>query len=478
MKFTTPIVFALVTTLISPVIAAPIDKRAVVYVTLTETADSAPATTQAGAGLFRLAQDDTTAAAATTAAAVTTAAAAVAAATTAAAATTSSSGGFLSSLGSLFGGLFGSGSSTTSAAPAVAATTQAAATQAATTAAAATTSSSGGIADSIENFLNGLFKQSSSSSTPTYSTAGSASGIGSIATSILGSGSSSTTSTSSSSSTGGSSGGNTEVEKYSEKARGITYSPYTKGGSCKSASEVADDMDLLSNYGIIRLYGVDCSGVENVLAAINSNQKVFLGVYNVDDYNLNQDLTTMKTAVEGHSRGWSAVHTVAIGNELVNAGTCTPAQIVSGVKYARSWFKQNASSYSGYIVSVDTLVAVVSNPTLCDVSDYLAVNSHPFWDGGVDPSDSGPWLQQQISNLEGACGSSKTIFITETGWPTQGSTFGKCVPSVSNQLAAIKSIANTLADQVLMFTTYNDYWKDGGSYGVEKYWGIYGDPEV
>ena len=129
-------------------------------------------------------------------------------------------------------------------------------------------------------------------------------------------------------------------------------------------------------------------------------------------------------------------------------------------------------------MTVDTLVAVVANPALCDVSDYLAVNSHPYWDGGVQPSNSGPWLQNQISNLKNACGNSKSILITETGWPTEGSNYGQCQPSVSNQLAAIKSINSVLADQVFMFTTFNDYWKDGGAYGVEKYWGIYGDPNA
>ncbi|GMG56393.1 unnamed protein product [Ambrosiozyma monospora] len=64
--------------------------------------------------------------------------------------------------------------------------------------------------------------------------------------------------------------------------------------------------------------------------------------------------------------------------------------------------------------------------------------------------------------------------ITETGWPTQGENDGTCVPSKANQLAAIQSIIEAgLADQVFMFTTYNDPWKDAGAYGVEQYWGIY-----
>lgn len=276
-------------------------------------------------------------------------------------------------------------------------------------------------------------------------------------------------------SSGGSSGG-TDVESISEKSGGIAYSPYTKGGQCKSQLQVAHDMQVLSAYSIIRLYGVDCNGVDNTLASIGSNQKLFVGIYNIDSNSINTDLGTLKTAVEGSKRGWGAIDTVSIGNELVNFGKANPLQISSAIQTAKSWFKQNASSYSGSIVSVDTLVAVLNNPDLCDASDYLAVNSHPFWDGNVQPEDSGSFLQSQISQLKSTCNNNKKILITESGWPTQGDSYGSCVPSVANQLTAVKSIVNALGDDVLMFTTYNDYWKDGGSYGVEKYWGIYGDP--
>lgn len=269
-----------------------------------------------------------------------------------------------------------------------------------------------------------------------------------------------------------------EVEKYAAMGAGISYSPYTTKGECKSLQQVKNDMNTLSAFRIIRLYGVDCSGVENVLASMSSNQELFVGIYNIDDYNINQDLSILKKAVEGSSRGWPAVHTVSIGNELVNAGLANAGQIVNALKSARSWFKSNASEYSGAIVSVDTLVAVKNNPSLCDASDYIAVNCHPFWDGGVLPSDSGQWLQQQISELESICNNNKKIFITESGWPTQGDTFGNCVPSKSNQLAAVKSIGEALGEDVLMFTTFNDYWKNPGPSNVEQHWGIFGEPSA
>lgn len=264
--------------------------------------------------------------------------------------------------------------------------------------------------------------------------------------------------------------------QYAEGALGITYSPYQKNGACKTSSQVAYDIAKLSSYSIIRLYSTDCSGIENVLASITSSQKLFLGVWNIDTASVQGGLSDIQNAVSTSSRGWGAVDTISIGNELVNDGKATVADINAALGTARSWLKANAPQYTGPVVSVDTLVAVQNNPGLCTASDYIAVNCHPFFTGSIQPQDSGSWLKQQIANLRGVCGGSKPIIITETGWPTQGNSIGTCVPSKQNQQYALQSIMSTLGSQVFAFTMYNDYWKAPGPYGVEQYWGIFGDP--
>ena len=105
----------------------------------------------------------------------------------------------------------------------------------------------------------------------------------------------------------------------------------------------------------------------------------------------------------------------------------------------------------------------------------MCIRDSPYWDGNVAPSNCGPWLKQQIDNLSASCNNGKRVIVTETGWPTQGSTFGTCVPSKENQDVCIKSIIETLGSQTILFTTYNDYWKAAGAQGVEQFWGIFGD---
>ncbi|KAK9484018.1 glycoside hydrolase superfamily [Lipomyces starkeyi] len=248
-------------------------------------------------------------------------------------------------------------------------------------------------------------------------------------------------------------------------SKGIVYSPYNADGTCKSASQVASDVAEFESYSLIRLYGVDCAQVENVWAAISSSQKLFIGVYDVTQ--LDSAISTISSAAGTY--GWDQVYTVAIGNELVNSGAYAAAEVVGFVNTGRSLLR--AAGYEGPVVTVDTFVAVIANPSLCAASDYAAVNCHPFFDGGVVAADSGPFVQTQIGRVSAVC-PGQDVLITESGWPKQGQNNGVAVPSVPNQQAALASLLEYVADQLIEFTAFNDYWKSPGEFGVEQYWGI------
>jgi len=280
---------------------------------------------------------------------------------------------------------------------------------------------------------------------------------------------SSTSSSSESSGSGsgsGSGGGNSAAAKG---AKGITYSPYSSSGSCKDSSTIKSDIKKLSEFDIIRLYDTDCSGVENVLNAKSSSQKLFAGIYHINKIQDSVDI--LSKAIKNIDNGWDNIDTVSIGNELVNSGQAKPSDIKTAIDTARSSLK--SAGYSGKIVSVDTLVAVQNNDELCQYSDYIAVNSHPFWDGNTVASGSGDFLKTQIENIKKQCGGKKDVLITETGWPTKGDDYQKAIPSSENQKTALQSIVDKVGDQVILFTTYNDFWKQPGQYNVEQYWGIF-----
>lgn len=248
-------------------------------------------------------------------------------------------------------------------------------------------------------------------------------------------------------------------------AKGVVYSPYKLGG-CKSADEVKSDIAALSGFDVIRIYGVDCDQVPNVLAALGEGQKVFLGIYDVSQ--ISAGLSTINDAIASYT--WDIVHSISIGNELVNNGAATVDQIAGYVQSAKSILK--GYGYTGPVVSVDTFIAVINNPGLCAISDYVAVNAHAFFDGGITADGAGEWVLQQIQRVSSACGG-KNVLITESGWPSQGESNGVAVPSKENQEAAISSIKSTAGDDCILFTAFNDLWKAPGAFNAEQYWGIF-----
>lgn len=247
-------------------------------------------------------------------------------------------------------------------------------------------------------------------------------------------------------------------------AKGVVYSPYKVGG-CKTADEVKSDLAKLSGFEVIRLYGTDCDQISNVKAALAPGQKLFLGIFNMGS--LESDLQSLISAVNGD---WSVVHTVSIGNELVNNGAATVGQIADYLSRARPILSK--AGYTGPVVSVDTFIAVINNPGLCELSDYIACNAHAYFDGHIASQDAGKWTLEQIQRVWTACGGKKDVFIAETGWPHAGEPNGKAHASPADQSAALQSIKSAAGDSCILFTAFDDYWKAPGMYSIEQSFGF------
>ena len=194
---------------------------------------------------------------------------------------------------------------------------------------------------------------------------------------------------------------------------GVCYAPYRGDHNCKTASQISDDFSRLKgSYSLVRIYGTDCDQVPNVYQAAKSiGVKLFLGIWD-----LSQVQAEAQKIISGINGDWDIVHTVSVGNELVNNGQATVSQVVSAIQQARQILR--AAGYKGPVVTVDTFVAAEANPQLCDASDYCAVNAHAFFDSTISAPQAGKWLLNTVANLKSK--TSKNIVITESGWPTQG----------------------------------------------------------
>ncbi|KAI9830260.1 MAG: hypothetical protein M1819_005787 [Sarea resinae] len=246
---------------------------------------------------------------------------------------------------------------------------------------------------------------------------------------------------------------------------GITYSPYNSDGSCKSQDQVTADFEQITGYSSVRIYGTDCDQVSNVLAASQAkDMKLFTGVYDITQ--LESELNTIISACSG---SWSTVDTIGIGNELVNAGTASSADVVNAVNTARAILR--AAGYAGPVVTVDTFDALINNPELCLASDYAAANCHAFFASDVSASEAGAYVLSQAQQVSLACNRKHTV-ITESGWPKEGQTNGAAIPSVENQQAAIDSLRENFSSSLVLFNAFDDDWKQPGAFDAEQHWGM------
>ncbi|KAF2400103.1 glycoside hydrolase [Trichodelitschia bisporula] len=263
---------------------------------------------------------------------------------------------------------------------------------------------------------------------------------------------------------------------------GITWNGYkgtVENHSCKTADDTLSDFQKLVGYSRIRVYGTDCGQPENVInAARATGKKVFMGIFFLDS--VPAQIQTIVNAVQATGGSWDVFETISIGNEDVERGTPV-GTVIAAVQAARSQLR--AAGYQGPVVHVDTQSAILANPQLCgpDAGDFVAANIHPFFNPNIIAAASGWFVAQQVRALErcAAAHSRKRdvqrVVVTETGWPARGQNNGHAVPGRLHQVAAIMSIRKHLKSDVFLFSAFNSGWKEDtpGTFGAERFWGIY-----
>ncbi|KAK4499180.1 hypothetical protein PRZ48_009693 [Zasmidium cellare] len=272
---------------------------------------------------------------------------------------------------------------------------------------------------------------------------------------------------------GGSGNGGSSSPAPNGNKWAMTYTPYTSGGECKSASDVADDIAQIKAKGFttVRLYATDCSGVENVGSACNEHGvKMIMGIY-IDSAGLNKAREQIQQLVNwGQSNGWDKVEMVVAGNEAIFNGYCSASELAGFLGEVKSAFK--AAGYSGPVTTTEPLGTIQENAdAICGAVDVIAANIHPFFNGAISASGAGDFVKSQLELLSQACGGAKEAYNLETGWPSKGNSNGAAIPGSSEQKEAIDAIVASAGGKSAIFSYEDDSWKAPGDLGVEQFWG-------
>lgn len=254
----------------------------------------------------------------------------------------------------------------------------------------------------------------------------------------------------------------------------IVYSPYADDGSCKAPSEIQTDLNLISSKNIknIRVYGADCHTLDAVLPmasdlGIKVNQGFWISPAGVDSI----DDAVDDFLAYGEKNGFGVIDFITVGNEAINEKYCTVSELTSKIALVKA--KLKSAGYTGKITTSEPPISFINNPQLCTKSgiDFVGINPHSYFNTNLYASDAGDYVTSQQAATAEACGN-MDVLITETGYPSKGNVNGNNVPSPENQEIAIKSIIEKTGGQVTILTTYNDFWKHPGPYGIEQYFGV------
>ncbi|KAF5094153.1 hypothetical protein D0Z03_002170 [Geotrichum reessii] len=258
----------------------------------------------------------------------------------------------------------------------------------------------------------------------------------------------------------------------------LTYSPYNDDGTCKNFDQVYSDLSKIASFGInnIRVYGTDCGSISTIQPSalklgLKINQGFWIGSSNVDS--IDQSVNDLIQWVQKENGGdWNLFTTLTVGNEAIYSGFVDGNTLLGKIKSVKSILR--SAGWNGPVTTAEPPQSYIDFPNLCtdtDGIDYVGLNAHPYFDANTSPDQAGNFVLAQIGIAQNTC-NNRNIRITETGYPSAGNTNGKAIPTKENQATAIKSIMGALNNKAVLFTLYDDKWKNPGPYNVEQHFGL------
>ncbi|KAI9483021.1 MAG: glycoside hydrolase superfamily [Benjaminiella poitrasii] len=243
---------------------------------------------------------------------------------------------------------------------------------------------------------------------------------------------------------------------------GVTYTARNPDGSCQTTTEIMNAVKQMKSDGIssIRTYSQECNLLPNILKAIQTNgggMTVLAAVWIDGTSNDDVEITRLKTNLKSSS-DTSSIRGILVGNEVLFKNQMSSSQLIQKIKTVKA-------ISGGIPVGSAETDATYSNDLMA-ASDFIGVNIHPFF-AEVSVNDAYNNLVSRFNAFKSKAGGKK-VYITETGWPSEGSNDGSAQPSLANT----KTFATTISKSSLPY--YYFEWEDSAwkASGTESHFGL------
>ncbi|MCL4164845.1 UNVERIFIED_CONTAM: hypothetical protein GTU68_049729 [Idotea baltica] len=249
---------------------------------------------------------------------------------------------------------------------------------------------------------------------------------------------------------------------------GLCSSPYEEGqepGDRLSEAQIRRRLEIMKPYTKwIRSFS--CTEGNELIPKIakEMGMKTLVGAWLGDDLEINEN--EIEGLIELANQGY--VDVAAVGNEVMYRGDLSEEELIEHIYSVKRAIKNIPVGY------VDAYYEFADRPNITEACDIILANCYPFWEGC--DQDYSLLYMKDMYNRALRAGNGKKVIITETGWPSEGSSLQGAFPSEEN---AIKYFINSQKwskeedIDMFYFSSFDVSWKVGKEGDVGAYWGIW-----
>jgi len=258
------------------------------------------------------------------------------------------------------------------------------------------------------------------------------------------------------------------LETLQNGMHGLCFSMYEDG---QNPGDIITEEQVERRIQIIKPYtkwvrSFSCiEGNEHIPRIAKQNGlKTMVGAWLSDDLEMNE--TEIEALITLAKEG--CVDIAAVGNEVLYRNELSKEQLLQYLKRVKEALPDVEVGY------VDAYYEFSVHPEIVEICDVVLANCYPYWEGC--PMEYSLNHMQQMFGQATAAANGKKVIITETGWPSQGSSLKG---AISSELNAMKYFINTQVwsakddIEVFYFSSFDEFWKVGAEGDVGAYWGLW-----
>ena len=253
---------------------------------------------------------------------------------------------------------------------------------------------------------------------------------------------------------------------------GLCFSPYEEGqepGDLISEAQIRRKLEVISPYTQwIRTFSCTEGNEQIPKIAKEYGLKTLVGAWLGDDNEVNEQ--EIEGLIALSKAGF--VDVAAVGNEVMYRGDLEEDELITFINRVKNEIPDIPVGY------VDAYYEFSDRPKITEVCDVILANCYPYWEG-CSLEYSLVYMKQMYQQALNA-GKGKKVIITETGWPSKGTSLEGAHPSYDNALRYFINAQKWSKDdaiEMFYFSSFDESWKVGSEGDVGAYWGLWDKDE-